>query len=120
MSHQDQQMQPRNAPRRATPTHYEHGPVEPYLPTEPAALEPLPPGDGAPGPAELVQLRIRVVALENVVIALLAQTPGRRRDLVREMATYVEPAPGVREHPLTIPVAARMQHLVQRGDHFPL
>ena len=78
------------------------------------------PGDGSLGMAELVQLRIRVVALENVVIALLAHTPGRRRDLVREMATYVEPVPGLREHPLTIHVAARMQHLVQRGDHFPL
>ena len=120
MSHQDQQRQPRRTPRRAAPTPYEHGPVEPYLPTEPAALAPVPPGDGASDPGELVQLRIRVVALENVVIALLAQTPGRRRDLVREMATYVEPAPGQREHPLTIPVAARMQHLVQRGAGFPL
>lgn len=113
-------MQPRSASPQATPIHSEHGPVEPYLPTEPAALVPMLPGDGVPGPGELVQLRIRVVALENVVIALLARTPGRRRDLAREMATYVAPAPGSREHPLTIPVAARMQHLVQRGARFPL
>jgi hypothetical protein len=34
--------------------------------------------------AELVQLRIRVIALENLVISLLAQSSDRQLDLVRE------------------------------------
>jgi hypothetical protein len=34
--------------------------------------------------AELVQLRVRVIALENLVISLLAEAPDRRLDLARE------------------------------------
>lgn len=33
---------------------------------------------------ELTQLRIRIIALENLVIALLAAPPDRRLDLARE------------------------------------
>ena len=44
--------------------------------------------DGAPSNAELVQLRIRVIALENLVIALLAEASDRQLDLAREMAAY--------------------------------
>jgi hypothetical protein len=68
--------------------------------------------------AELVQLRIRVIALENVVIALLATAPERQLDLVREMATYISPRPGFTQHPLTVHAAAEMIHLVERALHF--
>lgn len=68
--------------------------------------------------AELVQLRIRVIALENLVIALLAQCPDRQLDLVREMAAYISPRPGFTPHPLTIRAAAEMIHLVERAGHF--
>jgi hypothetical protein len=68
--------------------------------------------------AELVQLRIRVIALENVVIALLAQAPDRQLDLVREMAAYISPRPGFTQHPLTVHAAAEMIHLVERALHF--
>lgn len=68
--------------------------------------------------AELVQLRIRVIALENVVIALLAQAPDRQLDLVREMAAYISPRPGFTQHPLTVHAAAEMVHLVERALHF--
>jgi hypothetical protein len=68
--------------------------------------------------AELVQLRIRVIALENVVIALLATAPERQLDLVREMATYISPRPGFTQHPLTVRAAAEMIHLVERARHF--
>ena len=68
--------------------------------------------------ADLVQLRIRVVALENLVIALLAEASDRQLDLVREMATYVSPRPGFTQHPLTIHAAAHMRDLVERAGNF--
>lgn len=68
--------------------------------------------------AELVQLLKRVIALENVVIALLAKAPDAQRDLVREMAIYISPRPGFTDHPLTIRAAAQMNHLVERAGRF--
>jgi hypothetical protein len=66
---------------------------------------------------ELVQLRIRVIALENVLIALLANATDRDLDLVREMAAYISPRPGFTQHPLTIHAAAQMIQLVERAGH---
>ena len=68
--------------------------------------------------AELVQLRIRVIALENLVITLLAEASDRQLDLAREMAAYISPRPGFTHHPLTIHAAAHMIDLVERADHF--
>jgi hypothetical protein len=68
--------------------------------------------------AELVQLRIRVIALENLVITLLAEASDRQLDLVREMAVYISPRPGFTQHPLTIHAAAQMIDLVDRASHF--
>jgi hypothetical protein len=65
--------------------------------------------------AELVQVLKRVIALENVVIALLAKSPDGDRDLVREMAIYISPRPGFTDHPLTIRAAAQMNRLVERA-----
>ncbi len=68
--------------------------------------------------AELVQLRIRVIALENLVIALLAEASERQLDLAREMAAYISPRPGFTHHPLTIHAAAQMIDLLERAGHF--
>ena len=68
--------------------------------------------------ADLIQLRIRVVALENLVIALLAEASDRHLDLAREMAAYISPRPGFTQHPLTIHAAAHMINLVERAGHF--
>jgi len=68
--------------------------------------------------AELVQLRIRVIALENVIITLLAGASDRQLDLVREMAATISPRPGFTQHPLTIHAASQMNHLVDRAGHF--
>lgn len=68
--------------------------------------------------AELVQLRIRVIALENLVITLLAGTSDRQVDLAREMAAYISPRSGVTHHPLTIHAAAQMIDLIARAGHF--
>lgn len=49
----------------------------------------------------LVQLRIRMIALENVITTLLAGTSDKRLDLVGEMAGFITPRPGFTQHPLT-------------------
>ena len=68
--------------------------------------------------AELVQLRIRVIALENLMIALLAEASDRQLEIAREMATYIAPRPGYTHHPLTLKAAAHMIDLVDRADRF--
>lgn len=68
--------------------------------------------------AELVQLRIRVIALENLVIALLADASERQLDLAREMAAYISPRAGSTHHPLTVHAAAQMVDFVERAGHF--
>ena len=68
--------------------------------------------------AELVHLRVRVIALENVVTALLAEGPDRLLAHIREMSAYISPRPGVTEHPLTIHAANHMVHLVERAKRF--
>ena len=68
--------------------------------------------------AELVQLRVRVIALENLVIALLAEAGDRQITLAREMAAYVSPRPGFTDHPLTVHAASHMIDLVERAGPF--
>jgi hypothetical protein len=68
--------------------------------------------------AELVQLHTRVIALENVVIALLAQATVAQLELVRDMAAYISPRPGFTPHPLTLGAADEMRSLVDRSNHF--
>lgn len=65
--------------------------------------------------AELVQLRIRVIALENLVIALLAGGSDRQLSCAREMASYIFPRPGFTPHPLTVQAAKHMGDLVKRS-----
>ena len=67
---------------------------------------------------ELVHLRIRVIALENLMIALLADASDQQLDVIREMAGYISPRPGFTQHPLTIHAAAQMIDLVDRANHF--
>ena len=68
--------------------------------------------------AELVTLRIRVIALENLMISLLATASDDQVRLAREMAGYISPRPGFTQHPLTIHAAAHMIDLVERAKHF--
>lgn len=67
--------------------------------------------------AELVQLQIRVIALENLLMVLLAETSDRQLDLAREMAAYISPRLGVTPHRLTVHAAARMINLVEGAGH---
>ena len=67
---------------------------------------------------ELVQLRVRVIALENLVISMLAEAPDRQLDRAREMAGYISPRPGHTQHPLTTHAADHMVDLVERAIQF--
>ena len=68
--------------------------------------------------AELVTLRIRVIALENLMISLLATASDDQLRLAREMAGYISPRPGFTQHPLTIHAAAHMVDLLKRSIQF--
>ena len=78
--------------------------------TETAGVPPL-------SNAELVQLQIRVIALENVITALLADATDQQRALVRDMAAYISPRHGYTPHRLTVHAAARMNSLVEAASH---
>ncbi len=75
-----------------------------------------------PSDAEWEQLHSRVIALENLLITLLAQSSDhqieRVHEKVREMAIYISPRVGCTEHPLTLHAAAHMLHIVDRSRHF--
>ncbi|MEJ8814369.1 hypothetical protein WKW77_25040 [Variovorax ureilyticus] len=68
--------------------------------------------------AELVQLQVRVIALENLVISLLADSSDAQRVLAREMAAYISPRPGFTRHHLTTHAAAQMKHMLERAGLF--
>ncbi len=67
--------------------------------------------------AELVQLQIRVIALENMLAVLMADASDRQLKLVREIADCITPQPGFTPHPLTIHAAARMLGFIERSAH---
>lgn len=67
--------------------------------------------------AEVVQLQIRVIALENLVIALLANAPEATRQQAKQLAAQISPRPGFTQHRLTLHAATQMQHLVDRARH---
>lgn len=65
--------------------------------------------------AELVQLQIRVIALENLVVALLSNASDQQLGLVRDIAASIFPRPGTQHHRLTVKATAQMEHLAQRS-----
>lgn len=67
---------------------------------------------------ELVHLRVRVIALENLLISLLAQVSNQQLGFARELAAYIFPRPGFTQHPLTVRAAHQMLDLVERAGHF--
>ena len=67
---------------------------------------------------EYAELRTRVIALENIIISLLATASGQQLEQARKMADYISPRPGFTPHPLTIHAAALMNHMVERASRF--
>ena len=70
------------------------------------------------GKAEMTALHIRVIALENLLIALLARASEEQRVIARQMAAYIAPRAGTTPHPLTTLASAHMTDLVERADRF--
>jgi hypothetical protein len=68
--------------------------------------------------AELAQLHVRVIALENLVVALLVDASDGQLARAREMASYICPRPGFTRHPATIRAASLMVRLLERAKHF--
>ena len=69
------------------------------------------------GSAEFVQMQFRVIALENLVTVLLAQSSDRQLDVVREMAAHIAANPGLTAHPPTVRAAAKMSRLLEAAGH---
>jgi hypothetical protein len=68
--------------------------------------------------AELVHLRIRVIALENLIVTLLAEGSNRQLEVARQMAAYISPRAGYTQHLLTIRAADHIGDMVDRAVHF--
>ena len=68
--------------------------------------------------ADLVTLRVRVIALENLLISLLATASDQQLELAREMSGYISPRPGFTPHPLTTHAATHMIDLIERSSRF--
>ena len=68
--------------------------------------------------AELVHLRIRVIALENLVIAIMTQASDRQVDIARKMAALIAPRSGYTQHPLTLKAAEHMTDIMDRAARF--
>ena len=66
---------------------------------------------------ELVLLRVRVIALENILIAVLAEGSDAQRQTARQMAQIISPRTGATQHELTIRAAQHMNDLVNRAVH---
>lgn len=67
---------------------------------------------------EADQLHIRVIALENLVIALLVDATDHQHTLASEMADFISPRPGYTPHRLTLHAAEAMRSLPERADRF--
>lgn len=70
------------------------------------------------GDAELGALHIRVIALESLLIAILADASDRQLQLARDMARYIVPREGATPHPLTIHAGAHITDLIDRSARF--
>jgi hypothetical protein len=68
--------------------------------------------------SELVHLRIRVIALENLMIAVLSQSTAWQLDMADAMAAHIAPRSDAAPHPLTEQAAHHMNELVRRAYRF--
>ena len=106
-----------NLRRKAPPTWDNEGGAGPDGPQESDTFVKSLPDVPRLTDAELIQLRIRVIALETLMIMLLAEGSDRRLQLAREMAAYISPRAGFTPHPLTTQASAHMVDLVERAIH---
>ena len=71
----------------------------------------------APGGAEFEQMKFRVIALENLVTVLLAQSSDRQLGVVGEMADHIAANPGITPYPATVRAAVKMRRLLEAAGH---
>jgi hypothetical protein len=67
------------------------------------------------GDVELQTLHVRVIALESLVVSLLASASDRQRNQATKMATYISPRSGATQHQLTVQAATHVVDLVKRA-----
>jgi hypothetical protein len=67
--------------------------------------------------AEIVLLRVRVISLENLLIAVLSEGTDRQMQAARDMAAVIAPRHDVTQHSLTIRASRHMNDLVDRAVH---
>jgi len=60
--------------------------------------------------AEIIQLRIRVIALENMVLGLLSKASADQLAAIEEIAEFISPRADAKPHPLTLHAATQMEH----------
>lgn len=70
------------------------------------------------GDVEDGNLTVRLIALENIIVTLLADAPEIQSERVREMAIFISPRPGSTPHRLTVEAARNMVALVERAAHY--
>ena len=92
------------------------GGAEPEGAQQAAAPVEAPGGSMFVARAEWAEMRTRVIALENLVIALLARASDEQRTTAREMAALILPRPGATNHRLTVHAAHRMTDLIGRAE----
>jgi hypothetical protein len=66
----------------------------------------------------MVCLRSRVIALENIVVAMLAGGSHDQRAIVHDMAMFVRPPLDAVQDRLTMHAADLMDHLTDRATRF--
>ncbi|HAW55490.1 MAG TPA: hypothetical protein DCX29_11415 [Hyphomonas sp.] len=69
-----------------------------------------------PGHSELVQMRIRLVTLENIVLGLLSDATEKQVDQIRRRADMIEPRADATRHPLTELAADDMRKFLDRSQ----
>jgi hypothetical protein len=67
------------------------------------------------GDVELQTLHVRVIALESLVVSLLASASDRQLKQAKKMAAYISPRSGVTQHQLTVQAATHIVDLAERA-----
>ncbi len=118
VSEQPDQSKPLDLRERALSRWENEGGAEPEGPQHGEPSEQVHPEIDRTTNTEMIQLRVRIIALENLVIALLGGATDGQLATAREMAGCLAPRPGATHHPLTIAAGKHMVDLVERADRF--
>lgn len=73
---------------------------------------------GEIGDVEAGNLKVRLIAIENILVALLASASEEQLELVRRMAGYISPRQGTTPHRMTIEAARNIVATLGRAEHY--